>query len=213
MSVTGEEDGAPVKCGVPISRLHRGALRRLRDRRARGGASRAGGAGGTIDVPMFATTLAMAALQTSEYFGTGSNPRKLGSAHPRNAPYQAFRATDGWFAIAAGNDRLWQPVCEVVGRPALADDPRFATTTLRARNQAALKEMLEARFAAAPAAQWLERFRAAGVPCAPINGYAEALADPQAAHLGLVHPRDAAERRTPRAPSAARCGSTARRWP
>ena len=187
MSVTGEAGGAPVKCGVPISDFTAGlyAAFSIASLIAR---VRAGGPGGTIDIPMFATTLAIAALQTSEYFGTGKNPRKLGSAHPRNAPYQAFRAADGWFAIAAGNDKLWQAVCEVVGEPGWATEARFASTTLRAANQAALKEMLEARFARAPAAEWLERFRAAGVPSAPINGYAEALADPQAAHLGLVVP-------------------------
>ena len=187
MSVTGEEGGAPVKCGVPISDFTAGlyAAFSIASLVAR---VRAGGPGGAIDVPMFATTIAVGALQTSEYFGTGRNPRKLGSAHPRNAPYQAYRAADGWFAIAAGNDRLWQSVCEVVGAPEWAGDPRFASTTLRAANQAALKEMLEARFAGAPAAQWLERFRAAGVPSAPINGYAEALADPQTAALGLVVP-------------------------
>jgi len=185
MSVTGEEGGAPVKCGVPISDFTAGlyAAFSIASLVAR---VRAGGPGGAIDVPMFATTIAIAALQTSEYFGTGRNPRKLGSAHPRNAPYQAFRAADGWFAIAAGNDRLWQAVCEVVGAPEWSADGRFASTTLRAANQAALKDMLEARLAGAGAAAWLERFRAAGVPCAPINGYAEALADPQAAHLGLV---------------------------
>jgi crotonobetainyl-CoA:carnitine CoA-transferase CaiB-like acyl-CoA transferase len=187
MSVTGEEGGPPVKCGVPISDFTAGlyaafSIMALVTR------VRAGGPGGTIDVPMFATTLAVAALQTSEYFGTGRNPRKLGSAHPRNAPYQAFRAADGWFAIAAGNDKLWQAVCEVVGAPEWAGEARFASTTLRAANQVALKEMLEARFAAAQASEWLARFRAAGVPCAPINGYAEALADPQALHLGLAVP-------------------------
>lgn len=187
MSVTGEEGGAPVKCGVPICDFTAG-LYAAYAIAARVAAIRAGAPGGTIDVPMFATTLAVGALQTSEYFGTGRNPRKLGSAHPRNAPYQAYRAADGWFAIAAGNNRLWQAVCEAVGAPEWAGEARFATTTLRAANQAALKEMLESRFAAAPAAQWLERFRTAGVPCAPINGYAEALADPQAAHLGLVIP-------------------------
>jgi crotonobetainyl-CoA:carnitine CoA-transferase CaiB-like acyl-CoA transferase len=187
MSVTGEEGGAPVKCGVPICDFTAG-LYAAYAIAARVAAIRAGAGGGTIDVPMFATTLAVGALQTSEYFGTGRNPRKLGSAHPRNAPYQAYRAADGWFAIAAGNNRLWQAVCEVAGAPEWSNDARFATTTLRAANQSALKELLEARFASAPVAQWLERFRAAGVPCAPINGYAESLADPQAAHLGLVIP-------------------------
>ncbi len=187
MSVTGEPDGAPAKCGVPVSDFAAGlyAAYSIAALLAR---VRAGGAGGSIDVPMFATTLAIAALQTSEYFGTGRDPRRLGSAHPRNAPYQAFRARDGFFAIAAGNDRLWRAVCEVVRAPELLDDPRFASTTTRAANQGALRELLEARFADDDAAQWLERFAAAGVPGAPINRYSQALADPQSQHLGLVQP-------------------------
>src|SRR5207253_10010153 len=97
MSVTGEPDGAPVKCGVPLADFASGlygafaiasALARVR----------AGGAGAHIDVPMYGCTLGIAALQTSEYFGTGRSPAKLGSAHPRNAPYQAFQAADGYFA-------------------------------------------------------------------------------------------------------------------
>lgn len=185
MSVTGEADGAPVKCGVPIADFAAGlygafTVSSMLARVA------AGGPGGHIDVPMFGTTLAIAALQTSEYFGTGTNPRKLGSAHPRNAPYEAFRARDGWFVIAAGNNRLWQAVCEVVDSPQLLDDPRFLTPTLRAQNQAALKVLLEARFATGDAAHWLQAFEKAGVPASAINGYAEALCDPQAAHLQLV---------------------------
>ena len=185
MSVTGEPGGAPVKCGVPIADFTAGlygafAIASMLAR------VRGGGPGGQVDVPMFATSLAIAALQTSEYFGTGDNPRKLGSAHPRNAPYQAFKARDGWFVIAAGNNRLWASVCDVVDTPELLDDERFLTPTLRAANQVALKELLERRFAAGDALDWLARFEAVGVPNAPINGYAEALADPQAKHLQLV---------------------------
>ena len=187
MSVTGEPDGAPVKSGVPLVDFAAG-LYAAYSIAALVARVRAGGPGGRIDVPMFATTLAISALQTSEYFGTGRNPRKLGSAHPRNAPYQAYCAADGWFAIAAGNDRLWRQVCEIAGTTELTADPRFASPTLRAANQEALRGLLEARFAHEAAAAWLERFAAAGVPSAPINGYAEALADPQAAHLGLVRP-------------------------
>ena len=185
MSVTGEPGGAPVKCGVPIADFTAGlyAAFSIASMIAR---VRSGGPGGHIDVPMFATTLAIAALQTSEYFGTGRNPQKLGSAHPRNAPYQAFKARDDWFVIAAGNNRLWAAVCDVAGVPELLDDERFLTPTLRAANQLALKDLLEQRFAAADAADWLARFESAGVPNAPINGYAEALADPQAQHLQLV---------------------------
>ena len=127
MSVTGEPDGAPVKCGVPVSDFCAGlyaayaiaaVLMRVRN----------GGAGEYIDVSMLGASLGIAALQTSEYFGTGRDPKKLGSAHPRNAPYQAFKAKDGYFAMAAGNDGLWRATCEALGRgdlscrPSLCDD-------------------------------------------------------------------------------------------
>ena len=185
MSVTGEPDGAPVKAGVPLADFASG-LYAAYSIAAMVARVRAGGPGGMVDVPMFAATLGISALQTSEYFGTGNNPRKLGSAHPRNAPYQAYGAADGWFAIAAGNNRLWLQVCGVVGAEALTQDPRFVSPTLRARHQQALKELLDPLFAQRGVAHWLDAFTAAGVPCAPINGYREALADPQTAHLALV---------------------------
>jgi len=187
MSVTGEKGGAPVKCGVPISDFGAGlyaafaisaALHRVRR----------DGAGDYIDVSMLGATLGMAALQTSEYFGTGRDPGKLGSAHPRNAPYQAFKASDGYFAMAAGNDRLWRAACAAIGKGDLADDPRFATTSLRARNQEALREILEAAFASHTVAELLAVFAAAGVPCAPMNGYSQVLDDPQVKHMEWVRP-------------------------
>jgi len=187
MSVTGEASGAPVKCGVPISDFASGLYAafaiaaKLADVRAKG-------KGAHIDIPMFGCTLAIAALQTSEYFGTGANPRKLGSAHPRNAPYQAFRATDGYFAIAAGNRKLWLAVCAVIGAPELADDARFRTTTDRAQNQTILKDLLEARFMQQSVEHWIAAFAAAGVPHARINSYAEALADAQTEHMQWVQP-------------------------
>jgi crotonobetainyl-CoA:carnitine CoA-transferase CaiB-like acyl-CoA transferase len=191
MSVTGEPDGAPVKCGVPLTDFAAGlyaayaiaaALRRVAS----------GGAGARIDVPMLGTTLAIAALQTSEYFGNGRDPVKLGSAHPRNAPYQAFRARDGHFVMAAGNDDLYRRACEGIGRPELAADPRFATTALRARNQIELRDILESVFARHTAEECLGIMRRQGVPCAPINRYSEALADPQVEHYGWVQPLELA---------------------
>ena len=185
MSVTGEPDGAPVKCGVPVSDFCAGlyaayaiaaVLLRVRN----------GGAGEHIDVSMLGASLGIAALQTSEYFGTARDPKKLGSAHPRNAPYQAFKAKDGYFAMAAGNDGLWRATCETLGRGDLAADPRFATTALRAQHQAVLKETLEDEFGACTVRQMLDRLRAAGVPCAPINTYSSALADEQVRHMQWV---------------------------
>jgi crotonobetainyl-CoA:carnitine CoA-transferase CaiB-like acyl-CoA transferase len=179
MSVTGEPGGAPVKSGVPLTDFAAGlyaafsVVSYLLSK-----------TGGHIDVPMLGTTLAIAALQTSEYFGSGKDPKKLGSAHPRNAPYQAFKCKDGYFVMAAGNDDLFRRACE--GFELDASDPRFSTTALRAQNQAALKDLIEKRCAGLTAEQCLGIARKQGVPCAPINSYSEALADPQVAHYGWV---------------------------
>ena len=185
MSVTGEPDGAPTKCGVPlcdfVAALYGafGISAALNERRRTG-------KGQNIDVSMLGTALAVAALQTSEFFGTGKDPRKLGSAHPRNAPYQAFRAENGYFGMAAGNNSLWHHVCDVVARPELKDDERYLTPALRAANQTVLRETLEAVFTTKPVAHWLEAFAAAGVPCSPINSYSQALGDPQVAYMGWI---------------------------
>jgi crotonobetainyl-CoA:carnitine CoA-transferase CaiB-like acyl-CoA transferase len=189
MSVTGEPGGAPVKCGVPVADFSAGlyaayaivcALR----------VAQSSGVGSHIDIPMLGATLGIAALQTSEFFGSGKDPVKLGSAHPRNAPYQAFKCKDGYFGMAAGNNALWQSVCEVIGRADLVEDARFLNPTLRAQHQDALRELLESLFLTQAASVWLERFRQAGVPCAPINTYSQVLADEQVTHMQWVQPID-----------------------
>ena len=187
MSVTGEPNGAPVKCGVPLVDFASGLYAAF-SIAAMLVQVRSGGRGAHIDIPMFGCTLGIAALQTSEYFGNGVSPVKLGSAHPRNAPYQAFHAQDGYFAIAAGNHKLWLSVLDVVNMPELAEDARFLTPTDRARNQAALKDIMEAVFTQQPVAHWIDAFNQAGVPHARINDYAAALADPQTAYMGWVQP-------------------------
>ena len=187
MSVTGEPGGAPVKCGVPLSDFASGLYAAF-SISAMLAHVRAGGRGAHIDIPMFGCTLGIAALQTSEYFGNDRSPVKLGSAHPRNAPYQAYQAQDGYFAIAAGNHKLWLDVLRVVDMPSLADDARFISTTDRASNQAVLKDILEAVFTRRPVTHWIDAFNEAGVPHARINDYAAALADPQTEHMGWVQP-------------------------
>ncbi|WP_454690149.1 CaiB/BaiF CoA transferase family protein [Achromobacter aloeverae] len=187
MSVTGEAGGAPVKCGVPVADFTAGLYGAFSIASALRVAE-ATGQGTHLDVSMLGVTMGIAALQTSEYFGSGKDPQKLGSAHPRNAPYQAFRCRDGYFGMAAGNNALWKSVCAVVGRPELFQDERFLDTGRRARNQVELRDLLEAVFVLEDGATWLARFREAGVPCAPINTYSQVLADPQVEHMGWVQP-------------------------
>jgi len=187
MSVTGDPNGPPIKAGVPICDFAAGlyaafsivsALHTVKET----------GQGTHIDISMLGASLGIAALQTSEYFGTGTDPKKLGSAHPRNAPYQVFSCKDGYFGMAAGNDDLWHRLCEAIGHENLLEDSRFLNSQLRTKYQVELKNILEGTFQHKPAEQWLDILRVAGVPCAPINNYSDILSDPQVEHMEWVQP-------------------------
>lgn len=187
MSVTGDADRTPVKAGVPVSDFGAGLyaafaivslLRRVE----------AGGVGGHIDMSMYGTNLSFSALQTSEYFGTGKDPVRMGSSHPRNSPYEAYAAADGHIVLAAGNDKLFASACEVIGDPSLKDDPRFLTTGDRAKNQVALKGILQPILEKESVEHWVSAFRPRGVPCEPINTYSAALRAPLVDHFGWVQP-------------------------
>jgi len=181
MSCTGEPDGEPVKVGVPVGDFCAGLYAAFTIM-----AALHEGGGAYIDCSMLGSILGIAALQTSEYFGTGVPAGRLGSAHPRNAPYQAYRASDGDFVVAAGTQSLWRAVCEEIDRVDLVDDPRFEDQVLRARNQVELAEILNAEFAKRTRSEWMEKLESRGVPCSLIKNFAEVLADEQVAHLGLI---------------------------
>ena len=187
MSVTGDPDGMPVKSGVPVSDFGAGLyaafaivtlLRRVE----------AGGPGGHIDMSLYGSNLAFSALQTSEYFGTGIDPVRMGSSHPRNSPYQAYSTADGHFMLAAGNNKLFAAACEAIGKPELISDRRFININDRAANQKELTAILEPIFNSQTVDHWIETFRPLGIPCEPINTYGAALNDPLVDHYGWVQP-------------------------
>lgn len=185
MSVTGEKDGEPVKSGVPVGDFVSGlyaaySILAVLIKREKSGL------GSFVDCSMVGSLLGVSALQTSEYFGTGKSPKKLGSAHPRNAPYQGFQAKDGKFVIAAGNNKLWESVCEIVGLPQLVDDERFKTQLQRAKNQKKLKDILQEVFKKQTIDEWLNVFDENGVPCAPVNTYHDILHDKHVEEMGLI---------------------------
>jgi len=185
MSVTGDRDGRPAKCGIPIADFSAGLYAAFSATAALHKA-RATGHGDHVDVSMLGAMLGIANLQTSELFGTGRDPVRLGSAHPMNAPYAAFCCRDGYFALAAGTNKLWEAACEVINRSDLPKEPRFATPTLRAKHQDALREVLETEFVKFKADDLLSRMNARGVPCAPLYNYSQVLADPQVKHMEWV---------------------------
>lgn len=185
MSVTGEEDGHPVKCGVPVGDFVTG-LYAAYSIMAVYNKAKVTGVGTYIDCSMIGSLLGISALQTSEYYGTKKAPRRLGSAHPRNAPYQGFEAKDRPFVIAAGNEKLWHEVCDIVEKPELKQDERFANQLLRAKNQKKLFEILQPIFLKKNANEWIKKFDKRGVPCAPINNFEEALKDKHVQDMNLI---------------------------
>ncbi|MHB8146089.1 MAG: CaiB/BaiF CoA transferase family protein [Vulcanimicrobiaceae bacterium] len=186
MSVTGEEHGAPVKCGVPVGDFVTGLYAGYSILAARAGQRRERGPV-YLDCSMLDCLLGISALQTSEYWGTNITPARMGSAHPRNAPYQAFDAADGPFIIAAGNDMLWRDTCTVIAKPELVDDPRFVSVPERARQQKVLAAILQDVFKEHSADYWLSEFERLGIPCGRVNTFAEILSDAHVVERGLIH--------------------------
>jgi crotonobetainyl-CoA:carnitine CoA-transferase CaiB-like acyl-CoA transferase len=185
MSVTGTEDGEPVKAGVPIADFATG-LYAVLTAVAWLPIVRESGNSIHLDTPMLDCMLAISALQTSEYWGSGRSPEMLGTRHPRNAPYQMFKARDRQLAIAAGNQKLWLSLCELMELPGLPGDPRFATQADRVANQVVLEEILNARLADKDADEWVALLRDHGIPVSPLNTFADILGDPAVVDSGLI---------------------------
>jgi formyl-CoA transferase len=185
MGITGPEEGPPYRVGIPIVDITAGmfaATAILAALRARD----LTGEGQLIDLSLLDTMAALLTNVASNYLVGGEGPRRLGNAHPNITPYEAFPARDRWFALAAANERQWAILCEVIGRPELKDDPRFANNNARVANRAALREALSRAFQARDADEWLARFQEAGLPCGPINAIPDVFAHPQAEARGLV---------------------------
>ena len=185
MSVTGEQGRPPVKAGVPLTDLGAALFALSAILAALHYRSRTG-RGQYIDTSLLEAGLALSVWESAEYFADGVTPAPLGSAHRMFAPYQAVRCADGYITLGAANDRLFQRFCELLGHPEWPGVPDYATATLRVRHRAALVEQIEAITGRQPRRYWLEKLEAAGIPCGPINDYAEAFADPQVRARDMV---------------------------
>jgi crotonobetainyl-CoA:carnitine CoA-transferase CaiB-like acyl-CoA transferase len=186
MAITGEGPGRPpVKVGAPVSDIVAGILAAMGVCAAYAH-KQITGEGQKVDTSLFEAGIALTYWQSAIAFATGQSPGPLGSAHPLNAPYQAFRTADGWINVGAANQRNWERMLSILGRPELQDDPRFATNEKRMHNLPSLVEALTAVFEEQPAAHWLAALDSAGVPAGPVLSIAEMLQDPQAAAREMV---------------------------
>jgi glutaryl-CoA transferase len=182
MSVTGDPDGEPTKAGVAlldvITGLYAaiGVLAALRERDDTG-------RGRHVSVALYDASVAAMVNQAANYLIGGVVPGPMGTGHPNIVPYQAFHAADRPFILAAGNDRLFARTCDVIGRPELAGDPRFATNEARVEHRGELISLLEDGFAERSSMEWLAALDEAGVPCSPILRMDEVFASSDGAAL------------------------------
>ena len=182
MSITGaadEDGGRPTKVGVAISDVVSGlfgAVSVLAGLLAR----TSGSHGQRIDVSLLESTLAVLVNQAQNAFVGGVAPGRMGNAHPNLVPYEAFATADGELVVAVGSERQWPRLCEAIGLPGLAADPRYATNGDRVERRADLRATLAPRFAERFTAEWIMALDAADVPCGPINDVIAAFDAPQA---------------------------------
>jgi crotonobetainyl-CoA:carnitine CoA-transferase CaiB-like acyl-CoA transferase len=178
MSFTGHPGGEPTKVGVALLDVVCGLYAANAIQAALLGRG-ATGRGALVTVSLFDASVAALVNQAANYLLGGIVPAAMGNQHPNIVPYQLFGSADRPFILAAGNDRLFERTCEVIGRPELASDERFATNEARVRNRDALIPMLAEAFATRPASEWLSALEAAAVPCAPVRTLDEVFASPE----------------------------------
>ena len=185
MSVTGEPDGAPVKAGIPLTDLGAGLFAASGILAALHYRTRTG-EGQHVDTSLVEAGVALSVWEATEYFSSGRAPQPMGSAHRMSAPYQAVACADGYVTIGAANDRLFERLCRLLGHPEWTSDPDYADDTARVANRQALAELIEVVTRTRARAHWLALFEEHGVPCGPINTYAEVFQDEQISARDMV---------------------------
>ena len=185
MSVTGEPGGPPVKAGIPLTDLGAGLFAAIGVLAALQHRARTG-EGQHVDTSLVEAGVALSVWEATEFFASGQAPQPMGSAHRMSAPYQALACADGYITIGAANDRLFERLCSLLGHPEWSSDPEYADDTARVANRQALAERIEAVTKLWPRAHWLTLFEDHGVPCGPINNYADVFDDEQIAAREMV---------------------------
>jgi crotonobetainyl-CoA:carnitine CoA-transferase CaiB-like acyl-CoA transferase len=179
LSLTGHPDSDPVRTGVPLVDLSTGMFAfgaicaALRDRERNG-------VGRFIEVPLFDTAVCLTSHFGVGHLITGRDPQRVGNGSVGSQPVGMFRARDGTFLLTVAGDRVWKRlVDDVLERPELGQDPRFATNQDRLANQAALRAVLTESFALRDVAEWVQLMRACGVPAGEVRSVAQAFGSPE----------------------------------
>ncbi|MEO8187209.1 MAG: CoA transferase [Burkholderiaceae bacterium] len=185
MSITGEPGGAPAKTGNSVADINAGILAVAGILAAYAHKLKTG-EGQVVDTSLMEAALQQTYWHAAIYFATGQSPGATGSAHILTAPYQAFRASDGWINIGGANQANWERIADVLGHPEWRRDLRFATNAARMANLDALTDAMNKVIATRTRNEWIEVFDASGVPVGPVHTIGEALEHPQTLARGMV---------------------------
>jgi crotonobetainyl-CoA:carnitine CoA-transferase CaiB-like acyl-CoA transferase len=186
MSITGEGPGRPpVKVAAPISDINAGILGAMGVSAAYANMLQTG-LGQKIDTSLFEAAITQTYWQSAIAFATGKKPEPLGSAHPLNAPYQAFQTSDGWINVGAANQSNWLRFLDVINAPELDDDPRFSSNAQRIQNLPALVDILNRYLGQDTTENWLRRMEEAHLPAGPVNDILQMHEDPQARARDMI---------------------------
>lgn len=185
MSVTGEVDMPPVKCGIPVTDLGAGMLTLYGVLAALFYREKTG-RGQQVDTSLLEAGVGMSVWEATQYFSGQGVPGPMGSAHRLMAPYQAIRCSDGYINIGAANEHTWRQFAELCGHPEWCEDPRFQTPDDRVANRKALTEVIEPATTQRPCTYWLEQCEQAGIPAGPILDYSQVFADPHVLARNMI---------------------------
>jgi crotonobetainyl-CoA:carnitine CoA-transferase CaiB-like acyl-CoA transferase len=186
MSITGEPDGPPVRCGISFLDLTTGIFSAFGIVSALTHRQHTG-LGQRVDASLLETAVGLLNYHAEGYLLTGAVPKALGSSHPSVVPYRNFRCRDGqWVFIAAANDRLWQRLAPALGLAGLTGDPRFKSNPERVKHRTDLEAALEAAIARHDRQTLLKMLEEAGVPATPVNTVDQVVNDPQTAARGII---------------------------
>jgi len=193
MSLTGEPDGPPTKSGLSLVDYSAGLAAGCAVL-AGVHAARRDGMGSDCDVSLFDTAMGMLTyVATWQLTRDHAIERQSLSAHPTVVPFQAFPTADGWIVAGGSKDKFWTQMAHALDRSDLVADPRLGSIAGRLAHREEVVEQLVDTLMTRPTSEWLDRLRAAGVPCDPVNSVSEALHDPHTAARELVvttdHPR------------------------
>lgn len=184
-SLTGPPDGAPFKVGASIADVvsgmvaYQGILLALLARHRTG-------RGQLVDAAMLDGQVSLLAYLATAWLNAGVVPGRVGNRHLSIAPYSTFRTADGWLNLGVANEALWKRFCAALGRPELADDPRFRSNADRVAHIDALDAAIEATLVTAPRDHWVAVFTEAGIPAGPVLTVDQTLAHPQMAARDMV---------------------------